>query len=179
MSTEVLIQDTLQVLEYVRGKFPDQSIILLGHAMGGAIATKTLNLIESEMAGSDLQKSIKGLIVIELTEESANDALPHMEEVIGNRPTGFPDLKEAIRYAVMGRMIRDRRSASVSMPAQLSLITDPETGKDKHVWRTDLRATMPFWEQWFANFNECFLSVKENKWLFLVNSEAIEDSLYG
>ena len=54
MSTDVLIQDALEVLEYVRTKFPERSIILLGHAMGGAIATKTLNTIEREMNGSDL-----------------------------------------------------------------------------------------------------------------------------
>ena len=58
LSVDVLVQDTLEVLEYVRSKLPDRSIVLLGHAMGGAIAVKTLGYIERELAGSDLAKSI-------------------------------------------------------------------------------------------------------------------------
>lgn len=54
LNTETLIQDTIEVLEYVRAKFPERSILLIGHAMGGALATKTLNFIEREMANSDL-----------------------------------------------------------------------------------------------------------------------------
>ena len=158
--------------------------MLMGHAMGGAIATKMMNLIEREMEGSDLQKSIKGLIVLDITDGIARDALPFMEEVISNRPTSFPDASQAIRYAVMGKQIRDKRSACVSVPAQLVQVQEgdgaaAESGKNKLTWRTDLSATMPFWESWFKDFNASFLAVKENKWLFLANSDGIDDDLYG
>ena len=43
MSQETLINDTLEVLNYVHEKYPDRSIILIGHSMGGAIATKTVS----------------------------------------------------------------------------------------------------------------------------------------
>ena len=79
------------MLTHVHKKHADKSIMLMGHAMGGAIATKMMNLIEREMEGSDLQKSIKGLIVLDITDGIARDALPFMEEVIANRPTSFPD----------------------------------------------------------------------------------------
>ena len=49
-----LVQDTIEVLNYVKAKFAERSIVLIGHAMGGAIATKTMNMIESEMMGSEL-----------------------------------------------------------------------------------------------------------------------------
>jgi len=43
MSQETLIADTLEVLTYVHAKFAERSIILIGHSMGGAIATKTVS----------------------------------------------------------------------------------------------------------------------------------------
>ena len=54
MSQEVLINDTLEVLNYVHQKFADRSIILIGHSMGGAIATKTVSQIERDMQGTEL-----------------------------------------------------------------------------------------------------------------------------
>jgi len=43
MSQETLIADTIEVLTYVHEKFNDRSLILIGHSMGGAIATKTVS----------------------------------------------------------------------------------------------------------------------------------------
>lgn len=45
MSEDTLIKDTLEVLMYVRELFKDSSIILVGHSMGGSIATKTASKI--------------------------------------------------------------------------------------------------------------------------------------
>ena len=46
MSTDTLVQDTLGVLNHVHQKFPTRSIVMVGHAMGGALASKTMNHIE-------------------------------------------------------------------------------------------------------------------------------------
>ena len=54
LSADVLVQDTLEVISFVRTKFPERSIVLIGHAMGGAIAAKTLQLIDTEMNESEL-----------------------------------------------------------------------------------------------------------------------------
>ena len=43
MSQETLIADTIEVLTYVHEKFSNRSLILIGHSMGGAIATKTVS----------------------------------------------------------------------------------------------------------------------------------------
>lgn len=48
MSEQVLIHDTLDVLKHVSTIFPEQSIILVGHSMGGSIATKTADIIHKE-----------------------------------------------------------------------------------------------------------------------------------
>jgi len=36
-----LIIDTTEVIEYISMRFPEPTIILVGHSMGGSIATKT------------------------------------------------------------------------------------------------------------------------------------------
>lgn len=54
MSQETLIADTLEVLNYVHQKYAERSIILIGHSMGGAIATKTVSQVEREMQGTEL-----------------------------------------------------------------------------------------------------------------------------
>lgn len=40
LSEETLIQDTIHVFKYVSELFRESSIILVGHSMGGSIATK-------------------------------------------------------------------------------------------------------------------------------------------
>ena len=47
------------------------------------------------------------------------------------------------------------------------------------VWRTDLRATIPFWEKWFENFNECFSNLLVRRWLVLTNPEGVDGELFG
>jgi hypothetical protein len=41
LSQETLIKDTIQVLNFVNEKFPGETTIIVGHSMGGSIATKT------------------------------------------------------------------------------------------------------------------------------------------
>ena len=54
MSQATLIDDTIEVLTFVHNRYPDRSIIIVGHSMGGSIATKTVNHLEKEMAGTDI-----------------------------------------------------------------------------------------------------------------------------
>ena len=48
MSTEQLIEDTIEVLDYIHAKYPERTLAVIGHSMGGAIATKTVHKIEQE-----------------------------------------------------------------------------------------------------------------------------------
>ena len=47
MSQQVLIDETIKILIHVAAKFPNQSIILVGHSMGGSIATKTFDYAQN------------------------------------------------------------------------------------------------------------------------------------
>ena len=114
---EVLIADTLCVLENTLQRFPGRTIVLVGHGMGGAIAIKAANVIETEMAGSELNKAVLGLVVVDVIESTAMEALPYMETIVKNRPKQFPDLTSVVRYGIQNGQVRDRISARVSMPA--------------------------------------------------------------
>jgi len=79
MSTETLIADALEVLEYLLQKYPSRSLIVIGHSMGGALATKVVSHIQNNMPDSDLKKAVLGTIIIDVVEGSAMEALPFME----------------------------------------------------------------------------------------------------
>jgi len=38
---------------------------------------------------------------------------------------------------------------------------------------------MPYWDQWFAGFNACYMDVSVRKWLFLASKDNLDDELYG
>jgi len=38
---------------------------------------------------------------------------------------------------------------------------------------------MPFWEQWFADLNACYMGLQVRKWLFLAKKDDLDDQLYG
>jgi protein phosphatase methylesterase 1 len=79
-------------------------MIILGHSMGGSIATKaTAEIFKNEDYDTTgllkhLTKKICGLIVIDVVEGSAIDALPFMESIVKGRPKVFKDKEAAIEY---------------------------------------------------------------------------------
>lgn len=79
-------------------------MIVIGHSMGGSIATKvTAEIFKNEENDSTglckhLTKKICGLIVIDVVEGSAIDALPFMESIVKGRPKVFKDEASAIEY---------------------------------------------------------------------------------
>ena len=79
MSQDTLIADTIRVLEYVLEKNPNMAINLVGHSMGGSIATKTACKVLADMKDSELAKAIVTLFIIDVVEGTAMEALPFME----------------------------------------------------------------------------------------------------
>ena len=65
-------------------------------SMGGSIATKA-----TEIACNidKFKNKIQGLIVIDVVEGSAIEALPHMEAIVKKRPLSFKDPQTAIQWA--------------------------------------------------------------------------------
>lgn len=107
MSEATLIKEAIEVLDFLSTKFQDQSLILIGHSMGGAIAAKTMEKIllsPEEYYCSDLLKGISlilnviGLFVIDVVEGTAMEALPFMENIVYDRPHRFKTLQDVVKY---------------------------------------------------------------------------------
>lgn len=71
------------------------------------------------MQGTELQKCVMGVVIIDVVEGTAMEALPFMEQIVKNRPVHFGDLQSVVKYGVIGGQVRNKRSARVSMPAQV------------------------------------------------------------
>jgi protein phosphatase methylesterase 1 len=142
LSGETLVKDTIQVLEFVAQKFPDETIIILGHSMGGSIATKTSAFIfKNQDAYSVLYEKIQGLIVIDVVEGTAMDALPYMESIVKSRPKSFKSLEEGIEYFYRSGTIKNTESARISVPSLLKF----EDSTNRYIWKTNLLSSQKFW----------------------------------
>ncbi|XP_065846240.1 protein phosphatase methylesterase 1-like [Oscarella lobularis] len=94
------------------------SIVLVGHSMGGAIAVHA--------AARKLIPSIVGLVVIDVVEGSAMEALSSMQSFLKGRPKSFRSQEQAIEWSVRAGQTRSAESACVSVPTQLRRISDEE-----------------------------------------------------
>ena len=80
-----LIDYTKRVIEYVIKRFPESNVVLLGHSLGGSIAIKTLDQLNKSSDQQEVTQRIQGLIVIDVVEGTALQALPHMHIIVKNK----------------------------------------------------------------------------------------------
>ena len=62
--------------------------------MGGSIACKAT----IEALKEPYQKRIQGMVIIDVVEGTALEALPFMEKIVNERPKSFPSLEKAIEW---------------------------------------------------------------------------------
>jgi len=99
LSQDVLIDDTITVLNYLANLFPEDNFVMLGHSMGGSIASKTLAVIfQNEEKYPVLYEKFAGLVVIDVVEGTAMEALPFMENIVRSRPQSFKNEQLGIQY---------------------------------------------------------------------------------
>ncbi|XP_054166830.1 protein phosphatase methylesterase 1-like [Oppia nitens] len=113
LSVRTLATDIFNVITAL---FPMENIpplVLMGHSMGGAIAVHCSILLE------ELIPRIIGLIVIDVVEGTAMDALQSMQSFLRSRPTSFATLEKAIEWCVRSGQTRNIEAAKLSMPGQL------------------------------------------------------------
>ncbi|XP_077519099.1 protein phosphatase methylesterase 1-like [Amblyomma americanum] len=94
--------------------YPDgyqPSVVLIGHSMGGAVAVHA--------ASKGVIPNLIGLIVIDVVEGTALEALQSMQSFLRGRPASFKSLEYAIEWCVRSGQVRNLESARVSMPSQL------------------------------------------------------------
>lgn len=106
-SIDALCSDLQHVINTL---FPDPStqLILIGHSMGGAVAIHFCSRVPSLSGPRSVSTppvtcsitcSIVGLIVMDVVEGTALQALPFMKALIQKRPTSFTSPEEAIHWA--------------------------------------------------------------------------------
>lgn len=115
-------------------------VILIGHSMGGAIAV--------HVAAGDLIPSLCGLVVIDVVEGTAMDALASMQSFLRGRPTGFRSIEQAVEYCVRSGQVRNLESAKVSMPGQIkNCVTNKAATNDLSLYEpskeTDVAERLP------------------------------------
>lgn len=118
LSSETMSSDIGAVVKALYGDEPPP-IILVGHSMGGALAVHTTvrNLIPS----------LIGLVVIDVVEGTALEALTSMQTFLRGRPAIFKSMEHAIEWSVRAGQIRNVESAKVSMVGQLKRLDTAET----------------------------------------------------
>lgn len=169
-----LIRDTVRVLEHISQKegFKDDNLILMGHSMGGSIATFTAEeIFKNSSKYTSLYNRLQCLIVIDVVEGTAMEALPFMESVVHSRPKHFKDSQSAIEYMYQSGTIRYLKSARVSVP---TLIKQQE---GSFVWITNLLSSKPYWKEWFEGLTKSFLSIRTPKLLMIAGKERMDKEL--
>ncbi|XP_055546979.1 protein phosphatase methylesterase 1 [Wyeomyia smithii] len=117
LSAVTLAQDIGDVLQSMYGD-TCQPVILIGHSMGGAICVHLANM--------NIVSALIGVVVIDVVEGTALEALASMQSFLRSRPSTFKSIQHAVEWSVRSGQIRNIDSARVSMPGQ---IVNIETGK--------------------------------------------------
>ncbi len=171
LSKDTQIHDFIKVLSFIISldQFSDDTFIVLGHSMGGSIATFAVDYITNNIP--ELSKRIQALIVIDVVEGTALEALPFMESVIKSRVATFNSVEESIEYMVKSNTIQSTESARYSVP---SLVYKE---KNKYQWKIDLIKTKEYWREWFEGLTNSFLSLRLPKLLILAASDRMDKEL--
>ena len=172
LSIETLINDSEKVLLKINELFPKDTMIILGHSLGGGVAVKTCKHILKTEFNKDLYDKIQGLIVVDVVEGSAMEAIPFMMKVVNNKQKEFNNIEEAIKY-MNNTQIKNIESCNVSIPPLLFY----NKNNNKYEWKTDLEKTEKFWEDWYKNLSNEFLSIKTPKNLILNDTSELDTPL--
>ncbi|MCL4113190.1 UNVERIFIED_CONTAM: hypothetical protein GTU68_021587 [Idotea baltica] len=163
LSADVLAKDVGRVMEAVFEDNPPPCV-LIGHSMGGAIGVHT--------AYNQFIPGLAGLVVIDVVEGTAMDALSSMQSFLRGRPQHFNSLQNAIEWSVRSGQTRNADAARVSMPGQV------RNGQiNKYTWRIDLASTEKFWPGWFQGLSSKFLSSPPAKMLLLAGIDRLDTDL--
>ena len=93
LSVKTLARDVgLIYRALLSGVEEEPPVIIMGHSMGGAIGVHTA------VDCHELIPNLAGLVVIDVVEGTAIDALQGMQSVLRSRPTEFPSLDYAIEW---------------------------------------------------------------------------------
>lgn len=100
-----------------------------------------------------------------------------MNSLLNARPDGFDSPEEAIEWHVNTKAIRNPKSARVSIPVILRPSGSDSPLVPKHIWRTPLRSTAPYWRSWFEGLSSKFLAARTARLLVLAGTDRLDKEL--
>lgn len=203
LSAEQQVEDAVGVVTALYGAGatvpgegpPAPSLVVVGHSMGGAIATR--------LVASGRLPSVIGLVVIDVVEGTAVQALPYMSSWLRSRSRSFASVPRGIRYVVNAGHVRRSASARISVPPQLILVHPPGAAaagggdsvqaggsrdgggrggprsrrRPRWMWRTQLDKSEVYWRGWFVGLSAAFLRCNVAKVLVLAGVDRLDREL--
>jgi len=175
LSLENLLVDTLRVFTHCTTKYKHAQFIVLGHSMGGCIASRFGLIVQNKTA---LKKRIAGLLVLDMVETSALESLQFMETQVSIRPRHFATIDHAIEWSIYSKYIRNINSAKISIPSQ---IRQEQFDADNNGWgwRMDLKKSIEYWREWFIGHNQAFIAIQLPKLLILSSGNRLDKDICG
>jgi len=83
-------------------KFTDKNVVIVGHSLGGSIATRVVEVLTNV----EKLERVVGLVVIDVVEGTAIEALPFMNQIIADRPKHFDSVEAAIKWSYSSCTLR-------------------------------------------------------------------------
>ncbi|KAG2185941.1 hypothetical protein INT43_002379 [Umbelopsis isabellina] len=167
LSLATMSDDLCKLIEHIYGEQkPD--IILVGHSMGGAVIV--------DAANQRRIPNLLGVVVLDVVEGSALEALSSMSAFLNNRPSQFETVQDAIKWGVKSGTVHTLESARLSFPP-LVRKKDENDDSSPYIWRTNLGATQKFWQGWFQGLSEKFLTARAAKFLVLAGTDRLDKPL--
>ncbi|KAJ1649865.1 Protein phosphatase methylesterase 1 [Dispira simplex] len=166
-SLDTLAADLCHVIAQIYQLNPIPDTVLVGHSMGGAVA--------SHAAYHGMITNLLGLVVIDIVEGNAMAALGKIKRFCDSRPQRFPTVSDAIQWFLESDSIVNPASAQVSVPPLLVQVTQKQT--TVYTWRTKLEASEKYWPDWFQGLTEKFLQAKAAKLLMLAGPERLDKDM--
>jgi pimeloyl-ACP methyl ester carboxylesterase len=99
LELEGLSKDVVVLVEKLFPVLPKE-IVLVGHSMGGSVM---VNIAKHKMI-----KNVIGVVVLDVVEGTAIEALPNMNKILRNRPFKFKSLEEAIKWAQRQEQVKNK-----------------------------------------------------------------------
>lgn len=170
LDLDTLVEDFDFVIREVKKKFWESPLYLVGHSLGGSVIASYLTKSE--------HLRVAGIVVIDIVEEPARQALAQMPIFLTKRPVCFASYREAIEWHLNSKLLSNSHSAKLSV---VDLLQTEEPGVVK--WRCDFLAMQDSWDTWFEGLSNKFLecsngaSGKIPKLLTLSSNELLDKEL--
>ncbi|KAJ3217442.1 hypothetical protein HDU67_007912 [Dinochytrium kinnereticum] len=162
-SLKKLSNDLAEIIKNVSGD-TNPEVVLVGHSLGAAVVVEAATT-------PGMIKNIAGVVAVDVVEGTALESLQYMRSVIRSRPMSFKTIEDCISWSIKSHYIRNAKIAPLLIPPQLKKVDDA------YVWRMDLTKTERFWNEWFTNLSEKFLSVKAGRLLVLAGTDRLDKPL--